>query len=339
MKPEVVVHFNSTIAHCSQIFTGLEMLREAGQINLKYELALAEIPFNKLRISYKGKRVIFDMADDSILDMDLLDSGDFYVKRMLLKSDSVKSKKLIPFGLNYSVMVPNHFFERVWMKNTSLTSYSAKYHLFISKMLGINDSIYNVNLANMESNPKDQGKIIFVTRLWDPQKNEENFKKEERKKLNNQRIAIIRTLKRNYGDEFIGGMEKSWLSNVLCPDLIVYKSQSNKTSYLNFLKEGVIGISNFGLEGSIGWKFAEYIAHGMAIVSTPIDEYLLHGDLIAGKNFLKFETLDECLSAVDLLKTNPDLKRGIQDENIKYYREFLHPRRKMEVILNQIDGR
>lgn len=339
MKPEVVVHFNSTIAHSSQIFTGLEILKADGKINLNYELALAEIPFNKLRVSYKGKRVIFDMADDSFVDEELLKSSDFYVKRMLLKSDFMESGKLFPFGLNYSVMAPNPFFKSVWKKDLRLYNYAVKYHPTISKLLAVNDSISSVNLGNMECCPNESGKIIFVTRLWDPQKNEETFKKDERKRLNIQRIAIIRTLKNQYGDEFIGGIEKNLLSNILCPDLIVSKSRSSKVSYLNSLKEGIIGISNFGLEGSIGWKFAEYISHGMAIVSTPIDQYMVHGELLENQNFLKFETLEECLSAIDLLKRDTALRKNIQVHNIRYYNEFLHPRKKMEAIFSQIDGR
>lgn len=339
MKPKAVIHFNSTIAHCSQIFTGLELLKEDGQIELEYEINYAEIPFNKMRVTYRGKEIIFDMADDYFLDYELLDRCDFYVKRMLLKSDFFQNEKLIPFGLNYSVMVPNSFFEKIWRKDPRLISYSFKYKFELSRLLGINDSIYNLHLTNMESDPKDNGKVIFGTRLWDPQNNEVDWKKQERKKLNNQRIAIIRKLRKAYGEDFLGGVEESELSQIICPDLLISKSESKKTNYLLNLKEGIIGIANYGLEGSIGWKFAEYITHGMAVVTTPIDAYLLHGNLEEGKNYLKFESVEDCIFAVDQLKGNYSYRKEIQKANASYYDQYLHPKRKMELILQMIEGK
>lgn len=337
MKPEVIIYFNSTIAHCSQIFAGLELLKAEGKIDLKYKLALAEIPFNKLRISYRGKQVIFDVADDSFIDQELMNNHDFYVKRMLLSEKYEEGGKLLPFGLNYSVMIPNPFLKQMWTKNVKLLSYSAKYNPLISKILGVNDSIYNVNLSNMECGPKRREKIIFGTRLWDPQNNEVEWKKNERKMLNIQRISIIRRLKELYKSDFVGGVEDGKLAQIICPDVIVSKLQSKKTNYLNSLKEGTIGISNFGLEGSIGWKFAEYIAHSMAVVSTPIDQYVIHGELLEGQNYLKFENVQDCLMTIDKLKSNPDLKWKMQCENNNYYKRFLHPKTKMELIFNQID--
>lgn len=314
------------------------MLKNDGLVELDYKLELASLPFNKLKISYKGKDVIFDLADDSLIEDELLDSSDFYVKRMLLKTDYEHLDKLIPFGLNYSVMIPNPFLSKLWMHNPGLLAYSAKYNFPLSRLMGINDSISNVHIDNMESDPKRKGEIIFGTRLWDPQKNEIDWKKDERKKLNIQRMSIIRQLKLNHGDLFVGGVERSELSEILCPDLLVSKAESKKKNYLESLKSAIIGISNFGLEGSIGWKFAEYIAHGMAVVSTPIEEFVLHGALEEGKNFLRFEMVEDCLEAVNTLLANEKLRWDIQQENVKYYHEYLHPKAKMKEILRLIEG-
>ncbi|MCE7055273.1 hypothetical protein LZF95_11355 [Algoriphagus sp. AGSA1] len=336
MKPRITVYFNSTMAHASQIFTGLELLKIEGRLELDYKLAVGELPNNKMRMEYQGKQVIFDMADDSVIDQDIYQQCDAYVKRMLLKVDRKKYEKVIPFGLNYSVMVPNSNLRGIWTRNPSLLGYSIKYNPFLSKLLDINDAIYNVQLENMEGAPNEDGDIIFGTRLWNPMNNEIAWKKEERKKINLQRIAIIRRLKEIYGPLFKGGVEKSSLSQIICPDLLISKAMSNKKAYLDNLKGALIGIANFGLEGSIGWKFPEYIAHGMAIITTPIDEYLLHGELLETQNYLKFESVEECLEAVDLLVNTPSLRKKMQKENCAYYQQFLHPKRKMELILNDL---
>ncbi|WP_073573075.1 glycosyltransferase [Algoriphagus zhangzhouensis] len=324
------------MAHASQIFTGLELLKSEGRVTLEYKLALAELPNNKMRIDISGKQVIFDMADDNVVDLEIYAQCDAYFKRMLLKKDYERLPKIFPFGLNYSVMVENPKLNKIWKKTPVLLGYSIKYNKFLSGLMDINDSIHNVYLENMEGEPNDSGEIIFGTRLWDPLNNEIDWKKEERKKINHQRIAIIRKLKDIYGPQFKGGVENSQLSKILCPDLIVNKKESNKEAYLESLKKALIGIANFGLEGSIGWKFPEYIAHSMAIVSTPIDEFVIHGDLSEGKNFLKFESVDECLNAVDTLISNPAQRKKMQLENKAYYQRFLHPKRKMELILSDL---
>ena len=339
MKRKIIIYFNSTIAHCSQIFCGFELLKQDKDVHVEYQMDYASIPFNKLRVDYNGLKLIFDMADDYFIDPKLYDFSDFYIKRMLLKSDAENLPKALPCGLHYSVMVPNQYLRNVFFRKPSLISYSAKYSRLFSKFLKINDSIYNVNLKNMECPPKESENILFGTRLWDPQNNEVDWKKKERKTINQQRIAIIRTLRESYNEKFKGGVEKSELSNILCPDILISKTESRKCNYLKSLKNASIGISNFGLEGSIGWKFAEYLAHSLAVVTTPITQYQLHGDLEEGINYLSFENIEECISAVKKLVDDPFLRNSIQEENFNYYQKYLHPEKKMRIILGMIDKR
>ena len=139
-----------------------------------------------------------------------------------------------------------------------------------------------------------------------------------------------------YGDDFHGGIEKSALSQIICPDLIIPKHQSSKSTYLESLKNALIGIANFGLEGSIGWKFAEYISHSMAIVSTPITGICLHGDLREGKNYIQFESIEECMEAIEKLMSNVPFRLAMQRENKLYYQTYLQPKEKMKLILSDI---
>ena len=337
MKAKVIVQFNSEMAHFSQVFAGLELLKEDGLIDLEYSLHLGSIPFNKLCLLYREKKVIFDLADDHFLDDLLLQESDFYVKRMLLKSEDDLQGKVIPFGLNYSVMSKNEFFSKLWLKKFSFISYSLKYNYFFSRILGLNDSIFNVHLDNMHRKPINSDLIILRTRLWDPKRNEIDWKKAERQFLNLQRISIIRNLRSVYKNRFLGGVESSSLSKIICPDLLLLKKEAKKSNYLASLKTGGIGVANYGLEGSVGWKFAEYISHSLAVVSTPIKEYRFDHELVEGQNYLEFNDLDDCLNKIEWLMSNPVDRMEMQKENYQYYTKYLHPKEKIKNIFKLID--
>ena len=106
-----------------------------------------------------------------------------------------------------------------------------------------------------------------MTQLWDPSHVDDNKKKIERKTINDNRIELIKTLRKKYGTNFIGGLRESKYSKKYYSDLIVDKQFTNKNNYLKIIKTTDICITTTGLEGSFGWKFAEYVAASRAIVS------------------------------------------------------------------------
>ena len=333
---KVVLYFNSLSPAFSQLITGLEILKERQEITLEYRLDLFSYPVHIFKIDFNGLSVFFDMADNSDINKKVLDESDFYVKRMLLKSDFEKNEKLIPFGFNYSVLVPNSFMKSLFLRDKRLWKYSLKYFKSISKIAGINDSLANNNLNNMSAEPSGNNRIIFRSRLWDPDRNDTSWKKEERKLLNKQRIELNRNLKNKYPDFFTGGINRDYFSEKQCPDLLLSKREYHKGNYLKTLKNSGIGIVNKGLEDSIGWKLGEYVAHSLAIITTPIEKYKLLGEFLEGKNYLAFDNLNECLEKAELLFSNESLRNTMQEENWKYYLDYLHPANKLERIFHQI---
>lgn len=333
MASKVDITFDSTFPHNSQLLTGLELLRKNGEINLTYRLKKKRIPSHMVHVSIDGKQCIFDFADHSMIENEYYEQSDFYIKRMLLKSDLQRHPRLIPYGLNYSVMTENKFIKYLFLRDIRLLKFSIRYHRFISKMLGITDSLTNVDVAKFFNIPNKNGKIVFRARLWNPSNNPTLWKKEERKILNDDRIEIMRMLKSTFPKEFIGGIEEDSYSKERCPDLVIPKNMSSKRAYLNILKSSVIGIANQGLEGSIGWKLPEYLAHGMAVLTTPISQFVLHGDFEEGKNYLSFNDTDSCLKAVNELMSNSRKRWEMQQSNARYYQEYLHPAAKMREII------
>jgi len=335
----VKVFIKSKSAHFSQLYCGLDLMQRDKLIKLTYLLE-KEVPVKRsiVRLAVNEKEVYIDLEDSNKIDLKLYNRCDFYFKRMLLKTDAEKYKKLLPYGLNYSVMTENASLKYFFFKSKSFLKNSLKYNKSIAQILNMNDSIGNCQYKNFEREPvyNKTDKIVFSTRLWDPSGNNEQWKQKERNVLNAQRISIIKVLKTRYPNSFEGGVFKDSYSEIRCPNEVVLPIFSHKKSYLKLLKTASICVTNQGLEDSIGWKFAEYIANSAAILTTPIDKYLLLGNLKEGKHYLTFRSEKEFLQKLEELLKKKKKRNFLMKNNHHYYKEYLHPLAKMKLIINQV---
>ncbi|WP_029035397.1 glycosyltransferase [Salinimicrobium terrae] len=335
MPPKVQFYFNSTLPHFTQLISGIEILNQQGEIDLEYSLETRNYPVNICRVVYEGKVLIFDLADTSVIREKFYNECDFYIKRMLLRKDFKERNKLIPYGLNYIV-----FYENIFMRNLIFNKkyfkYGIRYHQKISEILNIKISIYTSHLKNLQAQPIENYNLIFRTRLWNPDNNLNISKKKERKKMNQERIKINQLLTRKFGDSFQGGIEKDEYSTKESPDLLLSGEQYHKKNYLKLLKNSAIGIVSPGLEDSISWKFGEYVAHGLAVITTPVDDYLFRGEFREGENYLVYSELSELVEKIESLHRNDSYLRKIQKNNVEYYKNWLEPSAKIRSIFMEI---
>ena len=337
-NPRIKVYFNSTLHHFSQLIAGLEYLSQNKEIDLEYFLDLGCYPLDIFRIEYNGLRVFVDMADNSRIYESLYNESDFYIKRMLLKSDYQERRKLIPYGFYYPVYYQNSYLKWLFLKNKKFARYSVKYWKLMSEILNIKDSIAVNEISELESKPSDSRTIIFRARLWNPENNNEEWKKRERMVLNNERIEVNRILKTEFNSDFIGGILKDKFSEENCPDLILPQIEYHRKSYIKALKKSSIGIVNQGLEDSIGAKLGEYLANGLAVITSPIHKFQLHGDFRENQNYLSYSSVEQCIEIVKHLHKDDNFRKNIQNNNFKYYHQYLQPGKKMKHIFALIEN-
>ncbi|TVZ25566.1 hypothetical protein JM83_0491 [Gillisia sp. Hel_I_86] len=333
---KVVVHFNSTLHHFSQLLAGLEILSKEKKIVLSYNLELDKYPIDIFRIEFNGLNVFFDLADNSRIYKTIYEQSDFYVKRMLLKTDFGQKKKLVPYGLYYPVYFQNPSLKWLFLQNFSLFKYALKYWKFFSGIMNVKDSIAVNELSRLESKPCHTNQVIFRARLWNPGNNDTEWKKKERIFLNQQRIDINRLLIENYSSNFKGGILRDAYSEEVCPDILLPENEYHRKVYLKEVKNSSIGIVNHGLEDSIGAKMGEYVANGLCVLTTSIDKYKLPGNFIEGQNYLSYETAEDCLKLTSNILEDLQLRENIQENNAVYYEKYLHPAKKIQIIIDQI---
>lgn len=336
---QVTVYLESEVPHACQIITGFLQLKKQGWDVKLVDRRGSGSPYcgmPMLRAEYRGQRLLYDVGDGYNVPEDMemaLKECDIYFKRSFSAEKNQRLlpgyvEKMYPLGLNYHVTCrENPINEPMWK------------HLLKPLMGRAPDRYFTPEV--FEGTPEQldgkMPKILFLTRLWDD--HEPTFSdadNAERTYINEMRIEIIRKLKQRYGDAFVGGLNDNALSRVWAPELIVPAKYTERKRYLKLLHESDICIGSMGLFESIGWKTAEYVAAAKGIVNEHL-HYSVPGDFAEGKNYLAFETAQQCLDAVAQLVENPEQLYAMKQANADYYRNYMKPEVLVGNSLQQVD--
>ena len=117
-----------------------------------------------------------------------------------------------------------------------------------------------------------------------------------------------------------------------CSSSTAKRRQSPTPSWANWpsLDAGAIlagmvsGLASTGLHQSSGWKIAEYLAAGRAIVSEPLC-YEVPGPFQAGENYLTYTSADGCIEQIRTLLAHPEQILQMGQRNRAYYDTWLRP--------------
>lgn len=324
--------------HNNMIVAGYMMLQKQGKIILdiidktnQYDSVptpdICEVKINGCLL------IAYDNADGYNFTAEelnkYLDKVDFYFKRSFSEKINKKyaiKNNIYPLGMNYYCTVKNNPLEDRSLKNRIKG-------IGRSIITRENDSPYIEKFEEVPTyNIKRKPKIIFSTRLWNPEDvygsprnnaidRDKSFYKDP-EEINNNRIEIIREAKKIYGDNFIGGIYDSDIARKLAPDIIYNRYATLRNNYIKMMKNSDICIASMGLSGSTGWKTAEYVAASKAIIAEKF-VYTCPGDFYEGKNFLEFNDVNECLNKLEYLCNNPKEILKIQKNNFIYYQKYL----------------
>lgn len=250
-----------------------------------------------------------------------LKACDFYFKRSFSEEKNSRlfpeyKDKMYPLGLNYHVTCRENPINEPWWKAAAKTLLGRAPDVYFTP------EVFEGCAVKKEGDP---AKILFMTRLWNDQ--EPDFSREdnaERTYINQMRIEIIRSLREKYGEHFIGGLNDCELSRKWAPDLIMPAKYTERKRYLKLLHSCDICIGSMGLFESVGWKTGEYVAAAKAIVNERL-HYTAPGSFAEGKNYLAFDTAEECLTAVQRLTEDPQMRYEMQCANAEYYQNYLRP--------------
>jgi len=338
------IHHN----HLSQIYDGFEKLAKEGSVKLKVNYGKSNglsLPILKVKINNRIN-VVYDTLDGFNWVNDSIDNNlkhfkdntkaDFYFKRsyndQLLKK-SPNNCKVFPLGFNYYMSTQASFINKNY--NNSLKSI---FKQKIKQQLGINGFFKRnssfLRSASFENLPirNTENKILFLTRIWDPSETGQNYNKELRERINEERIGYIDLCKKEFGKRFTGGLIRTEYSENKAKNYLLNQEITGKENYLKLVKSHNICVATTGLHNSVGWKMGEYIAASRAIVSEPL-HYQSPGSFTKNNNYLEFHNKESLLESIEALLLDPNKVQKLMDNNYSYYKENLEPK---SLILNTL---
>ena len=327
--------------HLKQILTGFHLFGLKTGERIKIVDCSKSTTVNTIAclVYYNGKKIVYDVQD-GYQDFEsmkyLLGICDFYFKRNFSAAENEKLRsrieqkqdvdKMYPLGFNYTVTYQ-------W----SPLNYGTPWKEHLKRFLGYKNTPNAYFKPEVfEGVPDYDGKdptIFFQTRLWDIPEEYPEWKKEQWNWINNTRLSIIRTLKREFPNQFDGGLIDNGIDHKFAPELLLPKSVTQRETYIEHMKKSDICIGTTGLHMSIGGKTGEYVAAARAIVHEKF-YYTVTGDFEEGKNYLEFTDADQCIEAVYKLIDNPDLIYNMQKNNYEYYKKYLEP---CQLIINTLE--
>lgn len=337
---KVTVYCDTHSHHVAQLYTGLGLLEASDVVKIDWiykkglAVKLLSKPYLPVQIE-RGPRLLFDQSDSFKIDDELDWSGfDLLCKRSFNRaylSNHPYRERVLPTGLYYYV-VDRHdksLQRALWARNdTWKLKAIVRQSRVLSTLLRAQASISVCNPAAFEGLPNIGGSpcIIFFGKLWQahqaPQSARESLS--AMNQMNQMRIDIVRQMRAQFGNSFVGGLFQDEYSREVAPDCVIDPNMTKKANYLATMKKASVCIATNGLRESIGAKFAEYVAAGKAIVSQ-VNPNHIPGPFVENENYLTFKTVDECTQAVHRLLTDTKLRYEMMRANVAYYHSHLRP--------------
>ena len=325
---------HSTSIHVQQLYTGLSMLHHRGIIRLKQDTLRRGRRLNHARVILNDNiRLHYDMFDGWKVDEQYLDEADLYFKRSYAPQQFViygsRRRKIHPFGLNYCVY-PNTVSRFAFQRAVVLPGGVRNRARDVIRSMNLTNSLFfSQRVSDMESAPDfaAEPRIIFMAHTWDPDDDPQASHEviEERQSINETRAECIRRLRKEFGAHFYGGFKHTKYAISNFKELLVEDSSLTRTGrYVELLRSFPICVATTGLHGSIGWKFAEYVAFSKAIIAEALN-YEVPGRLENGVNYLAFDTPQGCVDAAVRLYSDAEFRHQMMTANFKYYHQNLRP--------------
>jgi hypothetical protein len=334
MTPRITVFygFGQGLYHTAALYAGLDALARTGAIALSIRRPKpGEGPLQDMvsTLSFKTageegdkeRWIAIDTHDRSdAFAMGLLESCDLYLKRSFYPPDLARlptelRDKLRPFGLNYACRTRRG--TRRLLR--AVGPYFARHGMTGIRLLRGHLQLPMVNEFEQAPTTPLEPTIIFQTRVWAA----EDTALGEHDAINEQRVAIIRALRKEFGPRFVGGLVPTPLAMERYPNEISTHS-SRRRLYTALSKRSLIGVYSRGLHDSTAFKLPEYLAASQCIVAEP-PRNELPAPLIPGTHYLPYQNPEECVAACRRLLDDNKLAMAMRNANQAYYRSEVEP--------------
>lgn len=323
IKPDVNAFY------CSYYIEGLREL--FGERSISYSAGgfpgSRQLHSMLMRAEPDGPRVIIDTRDTSAVYDEALDWCDVYAKvnPAIEGYPEDETGKVLPIGPSFALRiwdlaraallaVSNCMRSRRLLRGYGdyrehFADYWRQYH-------------YRLPLEEYAPSASSDGYVFFLSSFWrdDPACNES-------------RAAFIESCMSDSTIEFEGGFAPRPPGVLGKYEPLAAGRRYPLEEYIEKTVRSAVTFNTPAVDGCLGWKLAEYLALGKAVISTPIQRKM-PARLISGTHIHFVDGSRESLAAaLELLVQNRDYRENLERNARAYFLEHLAPRRCIERIM------
>ena len=331
---EIVVLLSRWTSHYNQLL--YSFLFYSSKVESKFTIRYSEsVPVSGVVLLVNGRSCFLDYSDaPSFLANP--EEYDVYFKRSLPLDCSMSGVFPLNFQVNFSYK-PFKLLSKMPFK----VLVNKKSRVEVARSLDrfsffTNDSHWDKNIEHLHLKVNDNGgRVIFMTRLWDPYRTGNVEERERRLKQNKFRINACRVILKNFPNS-LAGVYPDYYAKENAEDVLLDLKSTRKANYFRELEFADIGVADDGLKDTPGWKIGEYLMFKKAIISTPINVFVENFE--ERVNYLKtnsridFERLPELIEFLLTGRKYLDFKA----QNRLWYEKYLRPDSYVENILRRI---
>lgn len=353
-RPRCILYARSASDHVLQVYAGFYALHAAGAIELRQRFGaralgarLSPPPIDARFLSSRLDGLFADVEGAGLVFFDMRDGGNSYSElaaRVALYAKRScppgRGGKVVPLGLNYAV-----YPDRTRWPELVRAAYRFDGSALAAKRLALSlvrlhpalGRRLDVPTVSALSSPPQAAlapRVIFYARAWSREE-VPRLAPAALDALNDSRAACIRALRARFGGRFAGGLARSAFALQRYPDCVADSATSTRRrDYVKRVRAYPVCVATTGLSGSIGWKFAEYVALARAIVTEPVG-FALPGPIAAPTHYLEFRSAGQCVERVAELLDDPPRAQRMMEANRAYYLEYGAP----EAIVGRVLAR
>ena len=346
---EVYIDPRSTLNYASFYIEGLYKAIGRSQIHFssKYFKELGEIDMLlAFIVREKGKpdkRYIIDSRDQRTIIPQAYDWSDCYAKINFHKSETLTPDhgaklKLIapsfairiwnwPETLQYLIanFLKAHIYRYRNSPNIHLRPlrWARNYLTLLHRNRLLSYTAPQESAIIMEAQEKKKKYVFFLSTLWN-----------KSPKVNDWRIQYLQSCTRCKNIQFEGGFFILPGSEVPAnlPTKYQLKSYLSNSIYLQKIRSSAIVFNTPAVLNCHGWKLAEFLCMGKAIISTPLLNEL-PAPLEHKKHLYIIHSPEEMDQAVRLLVTDDELRHRLEQNARAYYEQYVAPEVTMKHLL------
>lgn len=150
---------------------------------------------------------------------------------------------------------------------------------------------------------------------------------------NEDRIALVRILSRAFPAVSTIGLVRNKTAQTMAADLMLNRQVRTREHHRQ-LRTSTVAVNCLGLDGSVGWKLAEYFAAGCAVVSPPITKEFL-APVEPDVHYLSYASPEQCVEQCRRLLGDPDLTRKMGQANRAYFDSWIDPAAQVGAVLER----